>query len=1069
MAENQTKVGIIKGYGHSAVLFAPLPGACPEETRVGVESRLEKRTPMLVPKTVNLRAVDFNAGQEREAWSGRQNFARLVVCGILLLASILPASALPGSGLAGKATDGYTRRLWQAQDGLPEQTVQAFAQTADGYLWIATSGGLVRFDGAQFLVFDRDNTPELADNSVYSLMTARDGSLWIGMEGGGLVRYRGGVFRSYGPADGLSNGFVRAVLEDRNGTIWVGTDHGLFYLAGDRLQRFDDRGAVPPLAVHSLILDRRGRVWAGGSRLLTIEGTSVHEYHLAGEESHHQIKTLLETQDGTLWVGTVSGLYRIQPSGSLQRVEQVQGKVRGLCQSSDGTLWIGTVGHGAYAYRKDSYDSIQTTKKLPSNTVLNFFEDREKNIWIGTQAGMVRLSPTPVLVVPLSDAADADFGTVYRDRDGSMWVASTHLFRIRDGVAHAYVFPGLAGVRVRNVFRDRSGALWVGSDGSGVFRIDGQRTRNYNTRNGLVNNFIRQIMEARDGSIWIGTDDGISHLGAHAIRNFQVSDGLCYSSIRALLEDRRGDLWIATDGGLSHLHNDRFVDDVATEELRRYKVWAVHEDSAGTLWFGTRNRGLYRLQGGKLTHYTTAQGLASNSIYQILEDNQDNFWMSGPKGVSLLNRRELDAMADGSGAPLSLTLYGISQEIRATQLYGGTQPSGCRGAGDSMWFPTNLGPMNVSPKQGAPLPSPRVVINEVSVDGQQTSAPRQMTLAAGALRLEIAYAPILLRSHDGIRFRYKLDGFDEEWKDAGAGRVAYYAALPPGSYTFHVAAFDIGNPKATTDASLPVTMRGHFYRSPWFLCGCVVFLSGLAFAVYRIRVRRLHLRFEVILQERSRIAREIHDTLLQGCTSVSALLEALCGMDISDRRETRELLNYARNQVRTTTDEAREAIWNLRREGLMHNDVNASIEKIAEQNEEETGIPVEVRSEGTVFPLDQMTAHELLMVIREAIHNAVRHARPAKVHASLSYEPGCLSVTVRDDGCGFDHSLLHDEETRHYGLLGMRERTRRMGGTFHLNSAFGQGTEIVIQVPKHGPGEMTRAAREAEYERSYKD
>jgi ligand-binding sensor domain-containing protein/signal transduction histidine kinase len=985
---------------------------------------------------------------------------RTVVC--LLAVSF----TLIASGITPKATDGYTKRLWQVQDGLPEQTVQAFAQTPDGYLWIATSGGLVRFDGAQFLVLDRNNTPALADNNVYTLMTSRDGALWIGMEGGGLVRYRGGVYRSYTAAEGLSDGFVRALLEDRDGKIWVGTDHGLFYVAGDRIERFDGRGTIPELEIHSLILDHRGKIWAGGSRLLTIEGGVLREYPLGDEESRNQIKVLLETRDGTLWVGTVSGLYRIEPSGSLHRVTQVQGKVRALLQSSDGTVWIGTVGNGAYAYRQGAYYAAQ---KLPSNTVLDFFEDDEKNIWVATQAGMVRLSPTPVRVVPLSDAADADFGTVYRDRDGSMWVASTHLFHIRDGVARRHVFPGLAGIRIRNVLRTRSGAMWVGTDGSGIFRLESGMTRRYTTLNGLVNNFVRQIMEARDGSIWIGTDEGFSHLDAHGIRNFQVQDGLCYPSIRTLLEDRHGDIWIGTDHGISHLHNDHFVHDTATEELHREKIWAIHEDAAGSLWFGTRNRGLYRLQGDKLTNFTTAQGLASNSIYQILEDGKNNFWMSGPNGVSLLNRRELDAMADGSTEPLSLTLYGISQEIRATQVYGGTQPSGCQGAADSMWFPTNLGPINVSPQQGRRMPSPRVVINTVSVDGQQTMAPKQITLPAGALRLEVTYAPILLRSQDGVRFRYKLDGFDSAWKDAGTARVAYYAALPPGAYAFRVAAFDVGNPKAISEASLLVKMRGHFYRSPWFLCACLALLSGLVFAAYRARVRRLHLRFEVILQERSRIAREIHDTLLQGCTSVSALLEALCGMDISDRRETRELLNYARNQVRSTTDEAREAIWNLRREGLMHNDVNASVRKIAEQTEQETGIRVEVRSEGVVFPLDQMTAHELLMVIREAIHNAVRHAGPTTVQASLTYAPGSLSISVRDDGCGFNQDLLDNEETRHYGLLGMRERTRRMGGKFHLSSVFGRGTEIVIEVPKTASGRMVREEREGEYERSYKN
>ncbi|MGH9530056.1 MAG: ligand-binding sensor domain-containing protein, partial [Terriglobales bacterium] len=395
----------------------------------------------------------------------------------------------------------YTQRLWQMQDGLPEQVVQAFAQAADRYLWIGTTGGLVRFDGERFLTFDRENTPAFSDNNVFCLMVSRDNTLWIGMEGGGLIRYRNGVFHAFSSADGLTNGFVRVVFEDNKGKIWVGTDDGLYVLSGERLTRVDNSKVIPPIAVHAIYEDSRGRLWLGGSRFMRMDGDSVLEYHLGGEASSNRVKSIVETRDGTMWVGTVSGLKKMGPGEtSFKSVPQIRGTVRFLHETSDGTLWIGTIGRGLHLYRDHHFSKITAPDPLPSNTVLNLFEDVEKNIWIGTQGGMLRLVKTPVRTVSLPDAADSDAETIYQDRNGDLWVAAVNLFRVRNGRATPYRFPGISGVRVRNVFRDRDGALWIGTEGRGAYRQVGGRLIHYSTKEGLVNNFIRAFLQSRDGS-----------------------------------------------------------------------------------------------------------------------------------------------------------------------------------------------------------------------------------------------------------------------------------------------------------------------------------------------------------------------------------------------------------------------------------------------------------------------------------------------------------------------------------------------------------------------------------------
>jgi ligand-binding sensor domain-containing protein len=429
----------------------------------------------------------------------------------------LLALTLGCAALRAEALDGYTRHVWQAPDGLPEQTVQAFAQTPDGYLWIGTTGGLLRFDGVHFTVFDRQNTPTLHENSVFCLMVARDGTLWIGTEGGGIVSYAAGQFRSWIASsliasEGKSNDFVRVLVQDPDGAIWAGADDGLLRLSGDRFVRVDGTKNIPALSVHSIFRDRAGHQWVGGSRLLRIDGNIATSYSLGAEPSQNQVKSIRQTSDGTLWVGTVTGLNRMLPGQTgFARVAGVTSTVRVLRQTSDSVLWIGTIGQGVFTF--DSGKLTQTTapSALPSNTVLNFFEDGEKNFWIGTQTGMVRLTRTQVSIVPLPHANDADFETIYRDSDGSFWIGSTLLFQMKDGALTQQVLPGLRGIHVRNVYRDLSGALWAGTDGDGIYRIDAGRTTRWSYPDGLSNPFIRAIAQDSDRSMWIATDAGLNH------------------------------------------------------------------------------------------------------------------------------------------------------------------------------------------------------------------------------------------------------------------------------------------------------------------------------------------------------------------------------------------------------------------------------------------------------------------------------------------------------------------------------------------------------------------------------
>ena len=934
--------------------------------------------------------------------------------------------------------EGYARRVWHAEDGLPEETVQAFAQTPDHFLWIGTTGGLVRFDGAQFVVFNRENTRAFHENSTFCLAAAHDGSLWIGTEGGGLVRYKNGVFRSWSAPDGLTNGYVRAVYEDTSHDVWVGTDDGLFRVRNGTVARIDGRTGVPFSSVHAIHQDRAGRLWVGGFHFFALSGAKAAEFSLPGGLSDN-VKSILDTRDGTLWVGTVSGLQQMPPGGAFTRVAAIHSTVRSLREDPDGTLWIGTIGEGMIRYRDGVFTRFTAPTALPSNTVLSSFEDSEQNLWVGTQAGLLRLSRTAVSTFPLPDAADADFGTIYEDRDGALWVAGTHLYRFTGPKAVLHRFPPpLSGARVRNVFRDSSGVLWIGTEGQGVFRWAGGRPVQIANTQG----YIRAFAEDRDGSIWIGTDGDYCRWRPQGITYYEE-----HQSVRALLVDRDGDLWVGKDRGLSRLRAGQLMHDVVTERLRNEKVWAIHQDAEGGLWFGTRGGGLFRWKAGKLAVFTTAQGLAGNSIYQILEDPRGNLWMSGPNGISSVSRRDLDLVAQDPSYRPAVKLYGTSDGLETTQMYGGVQPAGCITARGEIWFPSTRGPVRIDADPGGPVSPPAAFLYRVVADGRDVPASGNVELAPGYGKLEIHYGAIRLRSQERVRFKYRLEGFDRDWTGTLGPRVAAYTNIPPGRYRFRVLAFDMNSPRDTSEASLAVDWQPHFYQAAWFFLLCLASLLAAAWGVHRLRMRQAHQRFAAVLEERGRLAREMHDTLIQGCTGASVLLEASLSLRNSTPEMKQELLEHARDLVRTTLEESRRAVWNLRQKAAAPGGIGLRLSEIARQIGEQAGIPISCESTGMPVTVDQETEHHLLLVVREALSNAVRHGRPSGIRIQLGFERKKLRIAIADDGCGFAPAAAGRPPAGHYGIVGMRERIEYLDGSLSIESSPGHGTRVEMMVP----------------------
>jgi signal transduction histidine kinase/ligand-binding sensor domain-containing protein len=954
-----------------------------------------------------------------------------------LMLGLMPARAMQNSNATQPQ---YTRTVWKVQDGLPEDTVQALAETSDGYLWIGTTGGLTRFDGTRFVLYGMSEPHSTGVNSVFCLEPSRDGGLWIGTEGGGLLHLLKGQVRTYGAADGLTDSFVRSVLEDQRGVVWVGTDNGLFQVKDDKIQRVEMPAGMGPLAVHAISEDRQNRIWIGGSRLLSITDGRRLFYGLPGRYSSNRVKTVLETKDSTVWVGTVSGLERLVGQ-KFERVPEITGTVRTLKQTSDGTLWIGTIGNGLWTYKDGIFLRLKTL--LPDNTVLKIFEDDSRQVWLGLQDGLVRLGRTPVREVPLPGGSDADFETISGNGDSSLWGVASGVYMIRDGVARPYQFKGMPNVMVRNIFRDREGDLWVGTDGSGVYRIAAHGVMHYSSPHELTNNFIRAFLESRRGDMWIATDEGLSRLTTQGVEHFSMKDGLAYFSTRSLLEDDAGDIWIGTDQGLSHWHQGKFVNDAATEVLRHEKVWSSYEDPMHTLWFGTRDHGLFRYQHGHIAQFTTAQGLASNSIYQILEDPQRRFWLSGPNTISSLDERQMhnEMIANEH---LSVSLYTMPYGAEDAQMYGGRQPSGYLDPNGSVWFPSNKGVMHVELDDPITPVVPRLVLEGVSLDGRNLPVESTVRLPSEMKRLEFHYASLSLRPQEGLRYQYRLEGFDKDWVYAGTSLTASYTNLPAGDYRFRVAVFDVANPALMTEISVGVQRAQVFWLTSWFITLCAAALVLAAFGIYRLRMHQVRLRFRAVLDERTRLAREMHDTLIQGCTSVSALLEGVASLQTKNHEVQEDLLRHARAQVRTTIDEARHAVWDLRQEEGTALELSTSVKAIAAQTTMESGMAVRCSVEGEAFSVPGAVSREFLMVVREAVYNSVLHGNARHIDIQICYEHERLALVVADDGLGFDTAKAPAEG--HYGITGMRERMERVGGVLDIRSAAHSGTRVELTV-----------------------
>lgn len=985
--------------------------------------------------------------------------SRRAKCSALPLKLLIPVLLLcagSAGGLdPGRPSTEFARRAWQTDSGLPQNTVHSIAQTQDGYVWVATEEGLARFDGLSFKIFDRQNTPALKSNDVRALfVTSKGGALWV-CTAAGATRLSGGQWQTYTTADGLASDDVAAAYEDRSGAIWFATSAGLSRYAEDKFTTFTKKDGLEGGGVLAVAEDAEGSLWVGTDEGLSRFREGVFTTETTGDGPTRAVTAVALGDDGCLWLGTASGLSCLRRDGRLQTFTSADGlpndRITALRAGAGGQMWVGTAA-GLARWSGGRFETFKGEEDgLAGGIILSIFEDAEGSLWVGTESeGLTQLKDRKFTTYTARDGLGSDLvKSIYEDRAGGVWVGTYGggLSQMKDGrVVRTYTTEqGLASNIVLSLAEGADGALWVGTP-DGLSRLKNDEFETYTSAEGLPNDFVRSIYADRAGALWVGTRGGLARLKDGEFETYTTSEGLPDNFVGTIYEDAGGVLWVGTLGGLSRFEAGRFKTYTTRDGLSDNVVISIHGDAEGRLWIGTNGGGLNLLKDGRFTSFTTRDGLPNDTIYRVLEDGRGRLWMSCNKGVFRLDKSELEEFAAGRARALNPVVYGTADGMRTRECSGGGHPSAWRDHAGRLWFSTIKGVATIDPEH---MPTnthpPPTVVEQVRVDGDAV-AP-EVSLPPGKSRFDFYYAGLSFVAPEKVRYRYKLEGFDRDWVDGGDRRVAYYTNLGPGDYSFLVVACNNDGVWSSRPATFRFQLRPHFYRTYWFYALVVVGLGLIGWQLYALRLRQVRERYSAVLQERNRIAREIHDNLAQEILGISVQLEIVARTMASAPDAARKHLDRARALVRSSVAEARRYVWDLRSQSLDERDLPAALAEMTRRLTAESGVQTQFSVGGTFRPLAPQVENNLLRIGQEAVGNAVRHAQATTLSVSLDFGPREVRLEVKDDGRGFDAATYDGGRGGHFGLVGMRERAEQMGGEANVNSTPGAGTEVTVRVP----------------------
>ncbi|MFP5236078.1 MAG: two-component regulator propeller domain-containing protein [Acidobacteriota bacterium] len=924
----------------------------------------------------------------------------------------------------------YNRQAWALENGLPQNTIQALAQTTDGFLWLGTEVGLVRFDGHAFAVFDTNSQPKLPGSDVQCLLATRDGALWVGTSAG-LARLKGGDVQIFTTATGLPGEDIRALKEERDETILVTTENGAVEVSRTPAPKGETGVPKPPEGFRAELGGGMRAVGTNSAVELMDGGATVQQWRVGSELPGTRVQALYADREGTLWIGTNGGLVRYA-AGKLEQMpvtdSLASASVLAILEDHEGDLWVGTETNGLQILRDQRFRMIGAHEGLASDNTTTVIQDGAAALWVGTSgSGVTELRPG--LGAGTSAAGPA---------------AAT--FTVKNGLASDVILS----------LAPDNGDVWVGTP-DGLSRIRGGRIVTFTSADGLPDDFIRSLLADTDGSLWIGTRHGLTHWNKPgdttpgSMRTYTKDDGLGNDLVGAMARDTTGDLWVATFAGLSRLHGAKFQNYTTANGLSSNVITSLLARAHGSLLVGTQDRG-WNLWNGMRFEAVKNPQLAHTTVHAILDDGLHHLWFATGTGLARCDCAE-SGMMDSADCSDWLQ-FSTADGLRSRETATNSHPSAWKSQDGKLWFATPKGLVEIDP---AHFPvnrvAPPVVVERFAVDDVAQTLPvvdAPMTIPAGHNHFAFDYAALSFVAPQKVHYRFKLEGFDREWTDAGTRRTAYYTNIPPGRYTFRVQAENNDGVWNTKGAALQLTLQPHFYQTAWFYVLLALGILGLVFLALKLRLLRAEREFKAVLGERTRIAREIHDTLAQGYVGISVQLEVLSELLKHNRLDAAEQhLNRTREIVREGLADARQSIWALR-----------------SQDSGETTLPVELRrlvehagghaleatfsSYGAYRPLPPGSEREIVRIAQEAIHNVKKHAGAKHMNVQLEYTPGEIALEVRDDGQGIAQTNQDGEfgsPRGHFGLTGMRERAAALGGKLEITSEPGVGTTVRLWAP----------------------
>ncbi|HEY1170039.1 MAG TPA: two-component regulator propeller domain-containing protein [Verrucomicrobiae bacterium] len=1001
------------------------------------------------------------------------SFTRGWLLGVFLLIGFLPALfAQIEEQLKEKR---YRIDVLTTEHGLPSGVVNAVLQSSEGYLWLGTANGLVRFDGIRMVPI---TAPELISSRISVLFEDANKTLWIGTEGGGVVSYRDREFKNFSTASGLASDSISAITADNQGNVWVAT-------VGGALNRFRS-GEFTPYTAGTVTGTIESLADGGGGSVWWCTGTALGSFR-EGEFGQPR----LESED-RLRIGgaTPSGFWLIEKRtlrrwSSYGPAEEVWELPAGLDPSSvstmfrdqrDGGLWIGTFGMGLYHFKESTgtFRRFTTESGLSQNSILAIGQDKDGNLWVGTNGGgLNRLRESSFEVYDAKRGLSQDnVLSISGGSDGSVWIGTDGggLNRLRDGIVQNYRMAGLR--TVWSVMEDSASYVWAGTR-EGLYKFNGITFARIgggpaHVPGNLPNQDVRVVYEDRKRRLWVGTFGGglTRMVDGRASKTFNSkSDPTVFNSddVRALLEDSEGTLWIGTGGGgLIRFKNSEFVvfrrNEVGSDFIR-----AIMQDREGVLWIGTNN-GLTCLRRGRFFRFTTADFLPDDVISQVFEDGNGNLWLGTNRGVVRVSRNALLRFADGRVKSYASVLYDRSDGLAGRECNGGFQPWGYQADDGKLWFPSSEGVSVIDPSTIRPNPRPPlVVIENVVADGIEVE-PRRITntvdfesqtvyrIPAGTGRLEVRYTGLSFVSPRRIRFSYQLKGVDAGFVENESRRSAVYQDPPHGNYSFQVIASNSDGMPNTIGKTVGVLVMPRFYETLWFQFGMVVMVIFFGFAFFRyLSVRKLRQRLVVLEQqraldrERTRIAQDMHDDLGARVTRIGLLTE-LVRRKAPQNEEMEKVSTRIEEATREVVHTLDEIVWAVNPKNDTLDRLAAFIAQYAEDYFDEV-TPIRCRLDLPTnlppVPLSAEMRHSLFLVVKESLNNIAKHSGATEVRISLTYAQPRLEILVEDNGKGF--SLADADPTRN-GLVNMKKRIEEGGGKLELRSEKGKGTSIRLEV-----------------------